>query len=133
MVVDDFPAVFEFAENQSKASLAVFRFARDLPASEHDRRIFRQDCDFQIGKRQNAHFRARVVAFLVVVGHALPAAPDVVAGDENEIFRFPVALHKAFDRAFVPRRRLRFHNLSDVVFGFLGALRKDVCRQKKYD
>jgi len=62
----------------------------------------------------------------------MPAFRHILPGNEFQLRRIPVALHKTFDVAAIPRRRLIVHYFFDRCFHFfILVLREDIDSQKK--
>ena len=93
MVVNDTPAFFEFAKDECE--FAARHVVRTLkrPTAEHYRGVFRKYCYLQIGKRESAHFLARIVTLFISVERLLPTAGDICR-DESEFLAFPVVDEK---------------------------------------
>src|SRR5437763_10568370 len=105
--MDDTPARAGAPEDECEATVGRVRLARELPAPRSHYVVLAERLDFEFGEGERAHLRARVVARLVAFENRLPAAHDVVAGDEGGRVLLRVALHIPFDDAPVPRHHLR--------------------------
>ena len=86
MVVDNFPPVRKFSQNEGEHTARPILCAFKLPVPKHPRRGRREESDFKVGEFQLTHFRFRVVALLIFIKRFLPAAPDLTpAGEEQAV------------------------------------------------
>lgn len=121
MVVDDFPAVRKFSEDQREAAMRFVVRALQFPTAERNCGIVAQLRGLKIRKGERSHFRAVRIFRFVAVEHFLPAAGDFVAGNENGLVRPPVTIHERIDVSVVPRGFLGAQDIFD--FGNCGVLR----------
>src|SRR5262249_13427993 len=80
-----------------------FLLGDHLPTATHVSSLWAEQVDLQLTKRQVAHFLAfGLVAVPVALQRGLPAERLVLAGEEGQLIRAPVAGHEAFEVALVP-------------------------------
>src|ERR1041385_3411993 len=120
MIVHDLPTAFSLSKQQGKRTVRLVIRAFQTPTSQNERRIFAEDVDFEIRKRERAHLLARVITLLVSIKDFLPAARDAVTTHELGLRRTVVAIHVTWNVAAVPSRGLCFEDRSDCRFGFAG-------------
>ena len=134
MVVDDFPAVRKFSEDQREAAMRFVVRAFQFPTAESNCEIVAQRCGLKIRKGEHAHLSAVRIFRFVAVEHFLPTAGDFVAGNENGLVGTPVTIHEGVDVAAVPGGLLCAKHVANFCL-VRGRLRADRCRigQKRND
>ncbi len=123
MIMNDLPALLRATQDESKSSVRLVSCPLEMPAAKDDRGIVSHRRDFEVRKSQRAHLFPRVVVFLITLEHSLPATRDVIAGNENRVFRALVAIHVTGHITAIPGIALRVEHgtdsRDDVAFAFV--------------
>src|SRR5438132_6780892 len=96
MIMNNPPASFRLAKQQSECSVGLVVSSLQTPAAQNQRRVLTQHCDFELRKCQRSHLLTRVVILLVAIKDRLPSAADVVAANKFCVRRTIVAVHVSF-------------------------------------
>src|SRR5437879_3204972 len=107
MIVNDFPALSCLSKDQSESAMRLVVGSFKMPAAQENPCVISNRGDLKSRKGQRTHLLARVVVSLVTVQHGLPAAVDVIAGNEHRVFGAGIAIHVAFNISAIPGVSLR--------------------------
>src|SRR5579864_570846 len=113
VIVNNAPALRKSLPNQTEHSADVALRAREMPVSEHQRRILAQKTKFKIGEIEPAHRGAIRIVFLVPRSNAVPPARNPAASRKRQLRRMPVALEEGIHVSFIPSLLLRIENRGD--------------------
>src|SRR5215470_18564929 len=108
VIVNDLPTLFSQSKNQTERAMRFVARTLQMPPSQHHRRIFSEQCDFQIGKGQCPHLLSCAVIFFVAFEDGLPTSSDVVARNKDCVIGPFVTVHVAVDITAVPGITLCF-------------------------